>query len=42
MNQGLEHELRQDLQHHLVLWETWSQSQAPERSAEAFVAAFPI
>lgn len=33
-------DLRQDLRRHLVLWETWSQGQAPERSAEAFVAAF--
>jgi hypothetical protein len=35
-NPGLQH----DLQRHLVLWEVWSQHQAPERSAEAFVAAW--
>jgi hypothetical protein len=33
-------ELQPDLQRHLVLWEVWSQHQAPERSAEAFVAAW--
>ncbi len=29
--------LRRNLQQHLVLWETWSHAQSPERSAEAFV-----
>jgi hypothetical protein len=33
-------ELLQDLRRHLVLWEMWSQHQAPERSAEAFLAAW--
>jgi len=33
-------ELQHDLRRHLVLWEVWSQHQAPERSAEAFVAAW--
>ena len=28
-----------EVRHHLVLWELWVQQQAPERSAEAFVAA---
>jgi hypothetical protein len=32
--------LQLDLQRHLVLWEVWSQYQTPERSAEAFVAAW--
>lgn len=31
--------LREELRGHLVLWETWSQAQAPERSAPAFVSA---
>ena len=31
--------LREELRGHLVLWEAWSQAQAPERSAEAFVSA---
>lgn len=31
---------RRECRQHLVLWELWSQQQAPERSAEAFVAAF--
>jgi hypothetical protein len=35
-NPGLQH----DLQRLLVLWEVWSQHQTPERSAEAFVAAW--
>jgi len=35
-NPGRQH----DLQRHLMLWEVWSQHQAPERSAEAFVAAW--
>lgn len=30
---------RRELREHLVLWELWAQQQAPERSAEAFVAA---
>jgi hypothetical protein len=30
-------DLRRDLRWHLELWEVWSQHQAPERSAEAFV-----
>jgi hypothetical protein len=29
-------DLIRDLQQHLVLWELWSQQQAPERSAQAF------
>jgi len=29
-------ELLRDLRQHLVLWETWSQLQSPERSARAF------
>ncbi len=29
-------ELIRDLRQHLVLWELWSQQQAPERSAQAF------
>jgi hypothetical protein len=33
-------ELQHDLHRHLVLWEAWSQHQTPERSAEAFVAAW--
>jgi len=33
-------ELQHDLQRHLVLWEVWSQHQTPERSADAFVAAW--
>jgi hypothetical protein len=33
-------ELQRDLTQHLVLWELWSQHVAPERSAEAFVAAW--
>jgi hypothetical protein len=33
-------ELRRDLRRHLQLWELWSQQHAPERTAEAFVAAF--
>ncbi|HUL54719.1 MAG TPA: hypothetical protein VLT83_15045 [Opitutaceae bacterium] len=33
-------ELKRDLAQHLVLWEVWSQHLAPERSAEAFVAAW--
>ncbi len=39
---GLQSEagLRRDLQEHLVLWELWSQTVAPERSAEAFLAAW--
>jgi hypothetical protein len=32
--------LRQDLRRHLVLWELWSQQEAPERSPEAFVRAW--
>ena len=32
-------ELRRDLRRQLVLWELWSQQQAPERSAESFLAA---
>ena len=32
--------LREDLRHHLVLWELWSQQQAPERSSTAFIAAW--
>ncbi|MBI5380564.1 MAG: hypothetical protein HZA31_01565 [Opitutae bacterium] len=32
--------LQTDLQRHLVLWEIWSQHASPERSAEAFVAAW--
>lgn len=32
-------ELRRDLRRELVLWELWSQHQAPERSAESFLAA---
>lgn len=31
--------LRLDLQRQLVLWELWSQSQAPERSTDSFLAA---
>jgi hypothetical protein len=31
---------RRDFQRHLVLWELWSQEQAPERSSEAFVRAW--
>ena len=34
------HDLRRDLRRHLVLWETWSQHEAPERSSEAFVNAW--
>lgn len=30
---------RRELRQHLVLWELWAQQQAPERSAEAFLAA---
>jgi len=37
---GARPELQLDLQQHLALWEVWSQHQAPERSAEAFVAAW--
>ncbi len=33
-------DLLRDLARHLVLWEVWSQHAAPERSAEAFVAAW--
>ena len=33
-------ELQCDLHRHLVVWELWSQHQAPERSEEAFVAAW--
>ena len=33
-------ELQHDLHRHLVLWDVWSQYQTPERSAEAFVAAW--
>jgi hypothetical protein len=33
-------ELLQDLRRHLALWEAWSQHQAPERSADAFLAAW--
>lgn len=33
-------ELLRDLRRHLVLWEAWAQLQAPERSAEAFMAAW--
>jgi hypothetical protein len=32
--------LQHDLHRHLVLWEVWSQHQTPERSAEAFAAAW--
>jgi hypothetical protein len=32
-------ELRRDLRRQLVLWELWSQQQAPERGAESFLAA---
>jgi len=31
---------RRELRQHLVLWELWSQQQAPERSAEAFLASW--
>lgn len=31
--------LRSELRQHLVIWELWSQQKAPERSADAFVAA---
>jgi hypothetical protein len=34
--------LRQDLRRHLVLWELWSQQQAPERSEDAFVRAWKM
>lgn len=34
-----DHAQRRELRAHLFLWELWSQHQAPERSAEAFVAA---
>jgi hypothetical protein len=33
-------ELLQELRRHLTTWEVWSQHQAPERSAEAFVNAW--
>lgn len=33
---GSSPELRTDLHEHLILWELWSQQQAPERSATAF------
>lgn len=32
--------LRRDLRRHLVLWEVWSQNEAPERSSEAFIDAW--
>lgn len=32
-------ELRRDLRRQLVLWDLWSQQQAPERGAESFLAA---
>lgn len=32
--------LRRDLRRHLLLWEVWSQHQAPERSPEAFINAW--
>ena len=32
--------LRRDLRQHLVIWELWSQDQAPERSAAAFIRAW--
>lgn len=32
--------LRRDLRRHLVLWEIWSQHQAPERSSDAFLQAW--
>lgn len=32
--------LLRDLREHLVLWELWSQTLAPERSGDAFVAAW--
>jgi C4-dicarboxylate-specific signal transduction histidine kinase len=31
---------RRELRQHLVLWELWAQQQAPERSADAFLAAW--
>ena len=34
-----EPERRRALRQHLVLWELWAQQQAPERSADAFLAA---
>ncbi|ACB76439.1 hypothetical protein [Opitutus terrae] len=33
-------ERRRELRQHLVLWELWAQQQAPERSADAFVAGW--
>lgn len=33
-------EWRRELRQHLVLWELWAQQQAPERSADAFVAGW--
>lgn len=32
-------QLLRDLRQHLVIWDLWSQSQAPERSSEAFLKA---
>jgi len=32
--------LREDFRRHLALWDLWSQEQAPERSASAFLAAW--
>lgn len=37
---GAQPELQLDLQRHLVLWEVWSQHRTPERSEDAFVAAW--
>lgn len=31
---------RRELRQHLILWELWAQQQAPERSEEAFLAAW--
>ena len=33
-------EMQRDLRSHLVLWELWSQQQAPERSSDAFLNAW--
>jgi hypothetical protein len=33
-------ELKRDLRQHLVIWEFWAQQQTPERSADAFMAAW--
>lgn len=37
---NLSESLRHDLRQHLILWEIWSQNQAPERSSEAFLHAW--